>query len=373
MSKSPVILHLRAETKPLEARAALTPSTTKQLLDAGFEIYVEESSQSTFDIKEYEAVGAKIVPEGSWKTAPKERIIFGLKELPENETFPLIHEHIQFAHCYKDQAGWQDVLKRFPQGNGTLYDLEFLENDQGRRVAAFGFYAGFAGAAIGVLDWSFKQLGNIEEELPGVTPYPNEDELIKDVKIELEKALTKNGGKYPKCLVIGALGRCGSGAIDLFKKIGIPEDNIAKWDMAETAKGGPFQEIVDLDIFINCIYLSKPIPPFINKEILNNDNRKLTTIVDVSADTTNPHNPIPVYEIATVFNKPTVDVKLDKGPKLSVCSIDHLPSLLPREASEFFAKDLMPSLLELPNRDTSPVWVRAKQLFDKHVARLDKE
>ena len=105
--------------------------------------------------------------------------------------------------------------------------------------------------------------------------------------------------------------------------------------MAETAKGGPFQEIVDLDIFINCIYLSKPIPPFINKEILNNENRKLTTIVDVSADTTNPHNPIPVYEIATVFNEPTVEVKLDKGPKLSVCSIDHLPSLLPREASEF--------------------------------------
>ena len=30
-------------------------------------------------------------------------------------------------------------------------------------------------------------------ELPGVTPYPNENELIKDVKIELEKALTKMG------------------------------------------------------------------------------------------------------------------------------------------------------------------------------------
>ena len=73
-----------------------------------------------------------------------------------------------------------------------------------------------------------------------------------------------------------------------------------------------------------------------------------------------------------VFNEPTVEVKLDKGPKLSVCSIDHLPSLLPR-SFRIFAKDLMPSLLELPNRDTSPVWVRAKQLFDKHVARLDKE
>jgi saccharopine dehydrogenase (NAD+, L-lysine-forming) len=315
-------------------------------------------------------VGATIVPEGSWKTAPKDRIIFGLKELPENETFPLVHEHIQFAHCYKDQGGWKDVLQRFPQGNGVLYDLEFLENEQGRRVAAFGYYAGFAGAAIGVLDWAFKQLHSDSENLPGVTPYSNEEELITDVKKLLSEALAKNGNVYPTALVIGALGRCGSGAIDLFKKVGIPEENVAKWDMAETAKGGPFQEIVDTNIFVNCIYLSKPIPPFINLETLNNPNRKLTSIVDVSADTTNPHNPIPVYTIATVFNDPTVAVETTQGPKLSVCSIDHLPSLLPREASEFFSRDLMPSLLQLPQRDTAPVWVRAKQLFDKHVARL---
>ncbi|ODV76971.1 Formate/glycerate dehydrogenase catalytic domain-like protein [Suhomyces tanzawaensis NRRL Y-17324] len=368
---NPVILHLRAETKPAEARAALTPTTTKQLLDAGFQVYVEESSQSIFDSAEYEKVGATIVPEGSWPDAPKDRIIFGLKELPENETFPLVHEHIQFAHCYKDQGGWQDVLKRFPAGNGTLYDLEFLENDQGRRVAAFGFYAGFAGAAIGVADWAFKQTHPDSENLPGVTPYPNEEALIADIKKDLEVAVQKNGGKYPTGLVIGALGRCGSGAVDFFKKVGIPDENIQKWDMQETAKGGPFQEIVDSDIFINCIYLSQPIPPFINYETLNSESRKLRTIVDVSADTTNPHNPIPVYDIATVFSDPTVPVKTTAGPKLSVCSIDHLPSLLPREASEFFSRDLIPSLLDLPNRDSAPTWVRAKQLFDKHVARLN--
>ncbi|EGW35702.1 Saccharopine dehydrogenase [Spathaspora passalidarum NRRL Y-27907] len=365
----PVTIHLRAETKPLEHRAALTPTTTKQLLDAGFKVYVEESSQSIFQTKEYEEVGATIVPEGSWKSAPADRIILGLKELPE-ETFPLIHEHVQFAHCYKDQGGWKDVLSRFPAGKGTLYDLEFLENDQGRRVAAFGYYAGFAGAAIGVLDWAFKQTHSDNENLPGVQPYPNEDALISDVKKQLDLALAKNGGAYPTTLVIGALGRCGSGAIDFFKKVGIPEANIAKWDMAETAKGGPFQEIVQSDIFVNCIYLSQPIPPFIDFSSLNVEDRRLRTIVDVSADTTNPHNPIPVYTIATVFNDPTVPVETTKGPKLSVCSIDHLPSLLPREASEFFSRDLMPSLLELPNRHTAPVWVRAKQLFDKHVARL---
>lgn len=365
-----VSLHLRAETKPLEARAALTPTTTKELLDAGYEVFVEESDQSIFKAEEYAAVGAKIVPTGSWKTAPSDRLIIGLKELPENETFPLVHEHIQFAHCYKDQAGWQDVLKRFPAGKGTLYDLEFLENDQGRRVAAFGFYAGFAGAAIGVLDWAFKQTHSDSEDLPAVSPYPNEAALVSHVKKELDSALQRNGGKQPRCLVIGALGRCGSGALDLFRKVGIPEDNLLKWDMKETAKGGPFEEIVQSDIFINCIYLSKPIPPFIDFPSLNKSNRKLRSIVDVSADTTNPHNPIPVYTIATVFNEPTVPVKTTAGPKLSVCSIDHLPSLLPREASEFFSKDLMPSLLQLKERHTAPVWAKAKKLFDHHVSRL---
>lgn len=367
---SPVTIQLRAESKTAEARAALTPTTAKQLIDAGFTIYVEESSQSVFKSDEYAKIGATIVPFGSWPTAPTDRIIYGLKELPENETFPLVHEHIQFAHCYKDQGGWKDVLKRFPAGKGTLFDLEFLENDQGRRVAAFGFYAGFAGAAFGVLDWAFKQTHSDSEDLPGVQAYPNEAALLVDVKAALAEALAKNGGVYPTSLVIGALGRCGSGAVDLFKKVGIPDSNVTKWDIQETKKGGPFQEIVDANIFVNCIYLSQPIPPFINDALLNNKNRNLTSIVDVSADTTNPHNPVPVYTIATTFSEPTVLVPTTAGPKLSVCSIDHLPSLLPREASEMFSKDLLPSLLELPNRDTSPVWVKAKALFDKHVARL---
>ncbi len=363
-----VILHLRAETKPLEHRAALTPSTTHTLIDAGFTVYVEESSLSTFKTEEYAKVGAIIVPEGSWKTAPKERIIIGLKELPE-ESFPLIHEHIQFAHCYKNQAGWQDVLSRFPAGKGTLYDLEFLQDYLGRRVAAFGFYAGFAGAALGVLDYAFKQLHDDKEDLPGVEAYPNEDELIKDVKAGLDAAI-KTGAKLPKVLIIGALGRCGSGAVTLLEKIGLPEENIIKWDLNETKKGGPFQEIADADVFVNCIYLSKPIPPFINLDLLNSKNRNLRTIVDVSADTTNPHNPIPVYSIATVFDKPTVLVETTAGPKLSVVSIDHLPSLLPREASEFFSRDLLPSLLQLPYKDSANVWIRAEDLFKKYVKQI---
>ncbi|CCE65967.1 hypothetical protein TPHA_0N01860 [Tetrapisispora phaffii CBS 4417] len=368
-----VTLHLRAETKPLEARAALTPTTVKHLIKKGFKIYVEDSPQSTFGIDEYKKSGAHIVPAGSWIEAPRDRIIIGLKEMPEEDRFPLVHQHIQFAHCYKNQAGWENVLKRFINGQGILYDLEFLENDQGRRVAAFGFYAGFAGAAIGLKDWCFKILNSVDEDLGPIVPYPNESSLIKDLKNYYTRAVKKNNGVAPKILIIGALGRCGSGAIDFLKKIGVPDRNIIKWDMNETKKGGPFKEIVDSDIFINCIYLSKPIPPFVNDKILNNPHRKLTTVVDVSADTTNPHNPIPIYNIATVFNKPTVTVPTTQGPKLSVVSIDHLPSLLPREASEAFSHDLLPSLELLPQQHVAPVWTRAYQLFKIHSARAYRE
>lgn len=363
-----VKLHLRAETKPLEARAALTPSTVRTLLNKGFKVYVEESPQSTFNIDEYRKAGATIVPAGSWVNAPKDRIIIGLKEMPETDKFPLVHEHIQFAHCYKNQAGWKDVLKRFIDGKGTLYDLEFLENEQGRRVAAFGFYAGFAGAALGVKDWAFKQTHADSEDLPSVSPYANEQELIKDIGGDYQEAL-KKGAPKPKVLIIGALGRCGSGATELLRKVGIPDANILKWDIKETSRGGPFKEIAQADIFINCIYLSQPIPPFINLELLNQPGRRLRTVVDVSADTTNPHNPIPIYDVATIFPKPTVKVPTTSGPKLSVISIDHLPSLLPREASEFFARDLLPSLELLPQRHAAPVWNKAEKLFERNCNR----
>lgn len=50
---TPQHLHLRAETKEFEHRAALTPSTAKQLMDAGFVITVEEDPQRIFGIEEY--------------------------------------------------------------------------------------------------------------------------------------------------------------------------------------------------------------------------------------------------------------------------------------------------------------------------------
>lgn len=157
--------------------------------------------------------------------------------------------------------------------------------------------------------------------------------------------------------------------------------------MAETAQGGPFQEILDVDIFVNCIYLNLKIPPFTTNQFIAGagQNRRLSVIVDVSCDTTNPFNPLPIYNISTTFAKPTVLVDVgyeslhcppeqsielpfsDGNPPLHVVSIDQLPSLVPREASHQFSTDLLPSLLELPSRRKSVVWLNAEKVFRENI------
>lgn len=58
---------------------------------------------------------------------------------------------------------------------------------------------------------------------------------------------------------------------------------------------------------------------------------------------------------------------------MSVISIDHLPTLLPREASEQFSADLLPSLLKFQDRKVERVWTDAEKLFKEKLAEAIKE
>ena len=59
MSHKPVFW-LRCEKKEFERRSALTPTTAKKLIDAGFEIFVERDEQRIFDDSEFEAYVARL-------------------------------------------------------------------------------------------------------------------------------------------------------------------------------------------------------------------------------------------------------------------------------------------------------------------------
>ncbi|ATY65274.1 saccharopine dehydrogenase [Cordyceps militaris] len=363
------VIHLRSESKPLERRSPISPASAKALLEAGYAVHVEKSPGRIYKDEEFETVGAKMVPEGSWPTVPEDHIIAGLKELPDDGS-SLPHSHIQFGHCYKQQDGWAEYLARFARGGGILYDIEFLKGEDGVRVAAFGYWAGYAGAAVALLAWSH-QVQRPGVPLGAVPLYSSAAAMVDDVKAKVSDAL-RTVGDFPQIIVIGSLGRCGRGAIDLCLAAGIPPSTLLKWDMAETAKGGPFKEITDSDIFINCVYLgSKVIPPFTTLESLSKPGRRLRVLCDVSLDPNNPNNPVPVYSSYSSFKEPTLKVPVQgDGPDLTVVSIDHLPSLVAREASDEFSGLLLPSLLTLNRRKTEGVWTGAEKLYHQKVQEI---
>jgi saccharopine dehydrogenase (NAD+, L-lysine-forming) len=67
------------------ADPTVSPDVAKALLQEGYQINVERSSARIFKDDEFEAVGATLVAEGSWRQAPQDHIIVGLKELPESD------------------------------------------------------------------------------------------------------------------------------------------------------------------------------------------------------------------------------------------------------------------------------------------------
>eukprot|EP01104_Vermistella_antarctica_P007417 TRINITY_DN1828_c0_g1_i1.p1 TRINITY_DN1828_c0_g1~~TRINITY_DN1828_c0_g1_i1.p1 ORF type:complete len:433 (+),score=72.55 TRINITY_DN1828_c0_g1_i1:165-1301(+) len=360
---------IRAEAKPFERRTPVMPRDVKVLVDRGHSVTVEKSVDRCVKDEEYASVaGVKMAEEGSWQSdAPSDAVVLGLKELPHGDT-RLKNDHIYFAHCYKHQGGWKEILARHQ--DHQLFDMEFLCKG-GRRVAAFGKSAGFVGMAVGILNWCHQQQiakAGVEGKADGPAnpllsaldchDYETYNDLVAFVQSKLDAARAlSDSSEPPSILVIGALGRCGYGAVDMASRVGI---NAIKWDLAETKAGGPFPQLLDVDVLVNCIFLSQPITPFLTMDMLATKGRKLSTMVDISCDTSNPHNPVPVYRSNTTFDKPAMRV-IDGSNPFDVVSIDHLPSLVPRESSDEYSELLAPYLAAYD--DGSEVWEGALSIY----------
>ena len=345
-------LWVRAEQRENEERVGVTPAGAAELLKAGVQVTIEQSTVRAIGIEGYQAAGCIIAPENSWPSAPSNAIIFGLKELPEDST-RLTHCHIMFVHAYKGQSSGRVLLDRFKAGDGTLYDLEYLVDQAGRRVAAFGYWAGYAGAAVALRCWLAQQRN---ETAGPVSVFKSSDALLED----LQEHMAQHDQTKLNALIIGALGRVGTGATDLLSALDSPA---TKWDIAETVNGGPFPQVLEHALFLNCI-LARPGTPVFVPESAKTDTRELTVIGDIACDPDSDFSPIKVYDRTTTWAEPAL--RVHDAPPLDVTAIDNLPSMLPVESSEDYAMQLLPSLLTLTDLDTG-VWAQAEATFQKHL------
>lgn len=348
-------LWVRAEQRDNEKRTGVTPEGARTLLTEGFSVTVETSPTRVIPDVEFAQAGCALAPTGGWSAAPEDAIIFGLKELPDDGT-PLRHRHIMFGHAFKGQPAGLRLLNRLRAGGGTLLDLEYLLDEAQRRVAAFGYWAGYAGAAVALKCWAAQQQGQIAGP---VGTYTSSAHLLAD----LQEDLTTTGDHRPDALIIGALGRVGRGAADLCTAMGVSCTN---WDMAETAHGGPFPEVLAHELFFNCVLAGPGTPVFIPEDALV-ARRRLAVIADIACDPDSDFSPIKLYDRATTWDEPAL--RVCDEPVLDVTAIDNLPSLLPLESSQDFAAQLLPALLTL--KGNGPVWQGAEAMFHQHMSRLE--
>ncbi|AZQ38811.1 saccharopine dehydrogenase [Streptomyces cyaneochromogenes] len=341
------VLHLwlRHEVRSTERRTPIVPSDARRLVESGVTLTVEESPQRIFPVEEYEAAGCRIAPAGSWVSAPVDAVILGLKELPD-EPAELTHRHIYFGHAYKQQPGAGDLLWRFAAGRGRLLDLEYLVDDNGRRLAAFGFWAGYLGAALAVLQHRGKLVAPL-------TPTSKE---------ELDALLQPAAGEAEfTALVTGALGRSGRGARLALLTAGV---EATPWDLAET-RDLDREALLAHDVMVNAVLATTPVPPFLREQDLDDPARRLRTLCDVTVDVGSPLNVLPIYDRTTEWTDPVR--RLRKEPPLDLIAIDNLPSLLPRESSTDFSSALLPQLMEF---ETGGPWGRCVDRFRQACREL---
>ncbi|GGQ65188.1 saccharopine dehydrogenase [Couchioplanes azureus] len=336
-------LWIRHETRVSERRCALSPADAGTLIRRGARITVEESPQRIYPLADYVAQGCATAPAGSWVHAPSQAVVLGLKELPD-EPAELRHRHVFFGHAYKGQPGARRLLERFRAGGGMLLDLEQLADDAGRRHAAFGYWAGFVGAALGVL----QRHGDLSAPLQPTTSA----ELVE----RLRQYRTRPNGA---ALVIGALGRSGRGAADALAEAGVPT---TRWDLAET-RHLDRAALLRHDLLVNAVLTGPGTEPFLRRADLADPGCRLRCVVDVSCDPGSPYNALPIYDTVTTWEAPATTA----GP-VAVIAIDNLPSLLPKDATDSFSADLWPHLMDLDGLGGS--WRRCAAAYRAAVETL---
>lgn len=385
-----------------ERRTPLIPAHIQELVQrTGLEFIVQSSDMRAYSDDEYRAAGLPV--ESDLETCP---VIIALKEIPV-DVLERDKAYVFFSHVIKGQSFNMPMLQRALDLGCTVIDYEKITNDDGRRLIAFGNYAGLAGM-IDTL-WSLGQrlawegIANPFEPLAQASQYADLA-AAKDAIRAVGEAIKTNGlleAITPLTIGIAGYGNVSKGAQEILDLLPIcdvsPADLLAgnlPADVRNTILKVVFKEkdtvlpLVDDNAFelqefydhperyraaferylphlttlVNCIYWEPKYPRLITveaaKALYANGQPKLRVIGDISCDVeggieitvkaTEPDDPIYVYDPSSGSIRSGFE---GHGPVMMV--VDILPSELPRESSAYFSNILKGFVPEIAAADYS--------------------
>lgn len=320
------LLVLRAEESVFEQRTPLVPADLSTLMDE-YDVLVESSATRCFSDEAYRAVGATIIPRGTWYMYPH-AVVVGLKGLGKGVLPDPTQTLFHFAHCFKHQEGWKEILA--PLRRATFMDYEFMLNDEGRRTLSFCKQAGYVGAYLALMAYYGSLVSGGDVSFSGFT--------FSEVTMNrfLEGVIPYR--ERPRILLVG-LGNVGQRAKEVLDRFSLEVTVKTRRDAPVTA-----DEILSYDIYLHAIRLdvgsgSGAHTPFLTEADLDRE-RRLRLIVDLSCDLDHPANPLPIYHRYGTREEPVQ--RLRRGlfrPPLDLIAVPYLPSFDPVRSSVEFSSE----------------------------------
>ena len=371
---------IREDKSPPDARVPLTPRQVAKLREQGLDIVVQPSPNRCFADEEYGKLGIPLQEDLTDRT-----LLLGIKEVPIGRLLPG-KTYCNFAHVAKFQPYNQKLLRALLDLGITHIDYEYLTDEKGRRLIAFGYWAGMVGAHNGI--WAYgKRTGQIT--LP----------RLKDVyDYAAAKKVYAKTDLPPIKVVLTGTGRVGSGAARVLQDMGFrkvtPEaflsdtqdavfTQLAVEDYAAHPSGKPVsrkhfyahsEEYTSTfgryaeraDVFINGIFWDGKAPAFFSREDMTAPSFRIQTIADVTCDIA-PAASVPSTLKASTIAEPVFGYDPVTGQEtapyrpdyVDVMSIDNLPSELPRDASKAFGTTFIEKILPEFGKTESDILRRA--------------
>ncbi|KAI9355755.1 Saccharopine dehydrogenase-domain-containing protein [Pilaira anomala] len=234
--RSYATIGIRREDKSRwERRAALTPDAVQKLIkETGTQVYVQPSSKRIFPNESYEKAGAIVTEDIS-----KANIILGIKEVPENA---LIKDktYLFFSHTHKGNKKNMPMLQGVLDKNIRLIDYELMKDETGKRLVAFGHFAGNAGMMDILHGMGHRFLGLGYSTPFMYTSMAHAYPTIAEAKAALhrmgDKIITNGTPKDfgPLVYAFTGSGNVTQGALEMFKEI--PHEFVPAEDLEELVK-----------------------------------------------------------------------------------------------------------------------------------------
>jgi alanine dehydrogenase len=372
---------IREDKSPPDARVPLTPRQAARLIKSGTDLIVQPSPHRCFPDRAYAEAGVPLRED-----LTDRKLLLGIKEVPIDRLLPG-KTYCNFAHVAKFQVYNQPLLHALLDRRVTHIDYEYLTDDTGRRLIAFGYWAGMVGAHNGLYAYG---------ERTGLYSIPR----LRDCYDYAAAKRVYAGLQLPSTLkvVLTGTGRVGAGAARVLKDMGLarvsPEEFLGRTDQPVFcqlavedylrhpsgrsksrkyfyANSREFESNFAAyarvaDVFVNGIFWDGKAPAFFTREEMNSADFHIRTIADITCDIA-PAASVPSTLRASTIAEPVFGFDPRTGEEISpyseagidVMSIDNLPSELPRDASQAFGKTLIERILPEFGKSHSDILERA--------------